>query len=591
MQDREGHNASWRRTVRQQRRIKLSDSAVAGKVAERILQGFEFYQKQFWEVTLQARSRFLSRNWGHVQSASAQRIRLYNSIKNAVCAEVSAEALSLDDWRSVRRIYWAAVSERRDRERATTFYNSVYRRSHQRAHLHDDYAFVSALPAATSPPAVVLTRTLHGVQFGDVVRQALSGCDIAEDLADIDDDVRRMSSRLAARIPLLRERHELVLELLTSVFYRNKGAYLIGKLSIDEHLIPVAIAMTHGTEGIRVDAFLWGESRLSVLFSFTRSYFMVDAEDPMQVVEYLQGLLPAKKKWELLTSIGYFKHGKTEFVRGYRQHLDHSEDLFVEAEGIRGQVMMVFGLASYQTVFKVMKDRFPATKSVTHDDVRRAYQLVKSHDRVGRMADTQEFHVFEFPRNRFDPGLLEELLRYCAASVKVEADKVVISHLYTERMMTPLNLYIQRCGDFELSQVIDDYGYAIKDLAAANIFPGDMLLKNFGVTRHGRVVFYDYDEICYLTDVNFRTMPGRQDGNAMGQAEAWFDVGEYDVFPEEFATFLFPDDDMQNRFRRHHADLFTAEGWQEIQTQVREGRISDVYPYPQQERLHLGDCN
>ncbi len=567
------------------------DSLVAEKAAARILRGFESYQAQFWEVTLQAKSRFLARQWEQVQSASAQRIRLYNAIKNAVCAEVSSAELSLDDWRLIRQIYWDGISERRDRERAATFYNSVYRRANQRAHLHDDYTFISALPGSTALRDTQLTRTIRGIQLGDVVRQALTGCDIAVDLADIEEDVRRMSSRLAARIPLLREHHELVLELLSPVFYRNKGAYLIGRLSIDEHMIPVAVAMTHGTEGIRVDAFLWGESRLSVLFSFPRSYFMVGAEAPMQVVDYLQGLLPAKKKWELLTSIGYFKHGKTEFVRGYRQHLETSDDLFVEAEGIRGQVMMVFGLRSYQTVFKVMKDRFPATKSVTHDDVRHAYQLVKSHDRVGRMADTQEFHIFEFPKDRFDPELLDQLLRNCAASVRVDRDKVIISHLYTERMMTPLNLYIKRCGDFELSQVIDDYGHAIKDLAAANIFPGDMLLKNFGVTRHGRVVFYDYDEICYLTDVNFRTIPGHQDSNAMGQADTWFDVGEFDVFPEEFATFLFPDDDMQNRFRRHHAGLFTAEGWQDIQVQVREGRISDVYPYPQQERLYLSDCN
>ena len=567
------------------------DSLVAEKAAAHILRGFESYQAQFWEVTLQSKSRFLARQWEQVQSASAQRIRLYNAIKNAVCAEVSTAELSLDDWQMIRQVYWDGISERRDRERAATFYNSVYRRANQRAHLHDDYTFISALPGSMALRDTQLTRIIRGIQLGDVVRQALTGCDIAADLADIEEDVRRMSSRLAARIPLLREHHELVLELLSPVFYRNKGAYLIGRLSIDEHMIPVAVAMTHGTEGIRVDAFLWGESRLSVLFSFTRSYFMVDAEDPMQVVDYLQGLLPAKKKWELLTSIGYFKHGKTEFVRGYRQHLETSDDLFVEAEGIRGQVMMVFGLRSYQTVFKVMKDRFPATKSVTHDDVRRAYQLVKSHDRVGRMADTQEFHVFEFPKDRFDPELLDELLRNCAASVRVDRDKVIISHLYTERMMTPLNLYIKRCGDFELSQVIDDYGHAIKDLAAANIFPGDMLLKNFGVTRHGRVVFYDYDEICYLTDVNFRAIPGHQDGNTMGQADTWFDVGEFDVFPEEFATFLFPDDDMQNRFRRHHAGLFTAEGWQDIQVQVREGRISDVYPYPQQERLYPSDCN
>ncbi|MDA0979430.1 MAG: bifunctional isocitrate dehydrogenase kinase/phosphatase, partial [Proteobacteria bacterium] len=266
----------------------------------------------------------------------------------------------------------------------------------------------------------------------------------------------------------------------------------------------------------------------------------------------------------------------------YRAHLAVSTDRFVIAEGIRGQVMMVFGLPSYQIVFKVMKDRFPATKSVSHEDVRRAYQLVKTHDRVGRMADTQEFHFFEFPRQRFEPALLEELLAVAGDSIELHEDTVVIRHLYAERMMTPLNLYIQQCSEFQLQQVIWDYGAAVRELAAANIFPGDMLLKNFGVTRHSRVVFYDYDEICYLTDVNFRDMPA--DARGPG-GEAWFDVGEYDVFPEEFATFLFPDQTMREIFEEQHADLFTAAGWRQIQAQVRDRILLDVYPYPDRARL------
>jgi len=554
------------------------------EVASAILTGFDGYRSRYKAITSAASERFINADWQDVQDASQDRIRLYNKAKDDVCSQLSSMNLRLSDWASVKSDYVTLVKSKSDAAFAGTFFNSVFRKINARANLDDRYAFVSTDPMGELDSFDgLMVHCYRDTSLAVIVRQALLGSELADVLADIDGDVQRIVERLVMRIPLLRDRHPLVLELIRQIFYRNKGAYLVGRLSIDQHTIPVAMALKHGEEGVIVDAFLWGESRLSVLFSFTRSYFMVEAENPIQVIDYLQLLLPAKKPWELLASIGFFKHGKTEFVRGYRRHLAESRDKFVVAEGIRGQVMMVFGLASYQTVFKVIKDRFPMTKTVSHDDVRNAYQLVKVHDRVGRMADTQEFHAFEIPRERFDEDLLEELCTVAADSVAIDGNIVVISHLYAERMMTPLNLYIQRCGDFQLSQVLDDYGYAIKDLAAANIFPGDMLLKNFGVTRHGRVVFYDYDEICYLTDINFREMPDAGEGGMA--AEPWFEVGEYDVFPEEFPTFLFPDEEMQMRFRTNHADLFTVGGWQSIQERVRAGLISDIYPYPLREQL------
>ena len=84
---------------------------------------------------------------------------------------------------------------------------------------------------------------------------------------------------------------------------------------------------------------------------------------------------------------------------------------------------------------------------------------------------------------------------------------LVIQHVYIERRMIPLNIYLQEAGPEQMAHAVVEYGNAIKDLVSANIFPGDMLWKNFGVTRHGKVVFYDYDEIEYITDCNFRRVP------------------------------------------------------------------------------------
>ncbi len=392
-------------------------------------------------------------------------------------------------------------------------------------------------------------------------------------------------------IPLLRDEKLqddsalIEIERLNSIFYRNKGAYLIGRLTIAGHVFPLAVPILNGKAGAFIDTIIWNENDLSTIFSFTRSYFFVAVESPRSMVAYLNELLPKKKAWELYTSLGFYKHGKSEFYVDFLDHLDQSEDQFVIAEGIRGMVMTVFTLPSYQTAFKIIKDKFSPTKTVTRQGVQDAYYLVKTHDRVGRMADTQEFTDLHLPRERFDPELIEELLRVAANSVVVEEDQVIIRHVYTERLMTPLNLYIQNCSEFELKLVLEDYGHAIRQLAAANIFPGDMLLKNFGVTRHGRVVFYDYDEIVYLTDVNFRDIPKSCHPEDGMSGEAWFSVDDADVFPQEFKNFLFSSEYLVNLFSEHHGDLFSADYWRSLQANVRDQQLIDVFPYRQNRRF------
>ncbi len=499
-------------------------------------------------------------------------------------------------WSAVFLAYCRLTAENPYSVLAGTFFNTVFRKlaDHDRS---PPFSGETAKFEQTDAQAMALQAPLQcfkGQQIGPLLTQAIGQSPLAADVADLEREVVKLTDRLTAEIPLLRsplEQAALELEMLKPIFYRNKGAYLIGRLLIAEHVFPLTIAFTRpDANGVIADAVLWGENKLSVVFSFTRAYFMVETDQPEPLIDYLQQLLPVKRRWELYNAIGYFKHGKTSFVQDFRRELERSSDKFQIAEGIKGQVMCAFSLDSYQMVFKVIKDRFPPTKSVTREDVLAAYKLVKTHDRVGRMADTHEFHDLLLPLARFDGALLEELQRVAAGAIEIEDDQILVRHVYTERLMVPMNLYVQRCSEFQLSQVLTDYGAAIKDLAAANIFPGDMLLKNFGVTRHGRVVFYDYDEICYLTDVNFRTMPSREtDSSSAGQgvqaAGAWFDVGEYDVFPEEFATFLFPDEHIQSIFREQHADLLAAEGWQRIQAQVKARTVTDVFPYAPKDRL------
>ena len=592
---------------------------VSAEIASIILLGFDRYRAGFREITEGARDRFQTGSWHAVQQASAARIQLYDDFADGVTdrlvSDYRASRLTTAEWQRAKRQYIEMISGRDDAELAETGYNTIFRKLAGRDQLNNDLAFVLA-PAETYPGdyAAITQRIGPHTDLGELIRSILASFHFDTPYSNLERDITNMTSVMESYMPILRKPRVIECEMLQSVFYRNKGAYLIGRLTIGEHQCPLAIAIQHDVPGrgvpgrgvpgrgvpgreapgqgkkkeLYIDSVIWNENDLSMIFSFTRSYFMVHVKHPGDMVKFLHEILPNKKRWELFTSLGFYKHGKTEFFRGFVEHLENSDDQFVIAKGIKGLVMTVFTLPSYEVVFKVIRDKFSPIKKITRNQVKDAYYLVKTHDRVGRMADTQEFMNFVFPKHRFSRELIDELISVAPSSITLTEEHVVISHLYTERSMTPLNIYIEHCNELELTQVLDDYGNAIKQLAAANIFPGDMLLKNFGVTRHGRVVFYDYDEICYLTEVNFRVIPEARYPEDELAAEPWYSVAPNDVFPEEFGTFLFNSERLRSIFNEHHADIFDPEYWRSVQNSVRNQAVMDVFPYRSKRRLHRG---
>ena len=557
------------------------------QVAQTILDGFASYRHQFVKITLGAPDRFSRQDWSGVQQAAADRIELYESsvkdVSDTLRSRVGSENLSVSVWRETRALYLTMISERTDPELAETFFNSIFGRLFDHRTQADDLAFLdswfSGMLQGTSSQGIAMQ---YGLSRGpdDAFDQLLD--DYAFDLP------YAARSRDRARLVKTLETHvsqdmmagiDARLETLKSVFYRNKGAYIVGRFVSDGQVIPLVIALVNDEGQIRVDAVVMDSDQASVIFSFTRAYFMVDVPMPAEFVDFLQGMMPDKARHELYTSIGFYKHGKTQLIRDLKSHLGQTDDAFVEAPGIRGLVMAVFTLPSLPVVFKLIKDKFGPSKMMSRDAVKRSYQLVKVHDRVGRMADTQEFFNLRFARDRFDDALLAELQATCASSIEFDGDEVIIRHCYTERRMTPLNIWLNDAPEDTWEPVLDDYGWAIKQMAAANIFAGDMLLKNFGVTRHGRVVLYDYDEIVYLTEVNFRKVPVAMTPEHEMAAEPWYSVGVNDVFPEEFPTFLFTDKRPREIFQRLHPEIFDPKWWQSTQQAIKEGHLMDFFPY------------
>jgi len=564
----------------------------AAEIAALILASFRAYRNRFREITLAAKTRFEARAWLEGQNASALRIEIYKDFMNSLAADIRARlgepTMSASLSRAVKGAYLRLLATQPDFELAETYFNSIHRRIARDPRVDETQSFVwSEFDAPPVVPQEAIFRTYPmNRDIVATVTQMLRDVDFELPWQDIDRDVRNILRSLAEARPEIRRPSGLDVEILKSVFYRNKGAYLVGALRYSGSTWPVVLPILVDDDGkLYVDTLICDEDELSVVFSYTRSYFMVDAPYPYVLIDYLNALLPGKKRSELYAAIGMHKHGKSEFYRGFLMHLARSKDQFVIAPGVKGMVMTVFMLPSYQTVFKVIKDEFPPPKDTTRDQVKEKYYVVKTHDRVGRMADTQEFMRFAFPRARFSKELIDELLSVARSSVTLTDDLVIIDHLYTERLMTPLNLYLETATDEQIREVLDEYGNAIKQLAAANIFPGDMLLKNFGVTRHGRVVFYDYDEICYLTDVNFRAMPNPHTSEEEFSAETWFSVGPRDVFPEEFRRFLFGRPDIKRTFDAMHGELFDPNYWQGLQNAIKAGEVMDVFPYRRKKRF------
>lgn len=560
----------------------------AVEIAQLIQGGFDDYRDHFRAITMGSRERFEKAQWPEIQTASAARIDLYADKVDETVAKLNqrfADEVLLDysHWPLVKSAYIELIAQRLDDELSETWFNSIFCSLFSYDLISDGCMFVHSTRPSLRPQArsVQVRQYRPEGDLGAVLRAIFEDYAFLVPYEDKVRDLARLEHQLRSQLPdWICKDAGLTLELFSSVLYRNKGAYLVGRLFTPDEQWPLVIALIHHEgQGIVADALITDEAEVSIIFSFTRSYFMVDVQAPADFITFLRSILPGKNLAELYTSIGFYRHGKSEFYRALINHLAGTDDRFSMAPGVRGMVMSVFTLPGFNTVFKVIKDRFSPSKNVDRATVLEKYRLVKNHDRVGRMADTQEFSNFRFPKDKFDAECLAELLEVAPSTVILEGDTVLVRHCWTERRMTPLNIYLETASETQTRDALFDYGMSIKQLAAANIFPGDMLLKNFGVTRHGRVVFYDYDEISYLTEVNFRRIPPPRYPEDEMAAEPWYSVGPNDVFPEEFPQFLFADVNHRKLFGQMHGDLYQASYWQGLQEQIRAGLVIDVFPY------------
>ncbi len=568
----------------------------ARAIAVALREGFDRHYALFRDCARAAKHHFETANWRAIRHVARDRIDFYdrrveetvarirNEFRSAGLDGAGADAL----WERTKLHYIGMLIDHKQPECAETFFNSVSCKILHRAYFHNRFIFVrpaiSTEHIEADPPTY---RSYYPLEKG--LRHAL--IDIVLDFrfeqrfTDFRRDLSNVLAAFRKRVPrpfVPEANHQI--QVLSTLFFRDQTAYMVGRVVNGIHFHPFAVALKHAPDGLLcVDALLMDDVELALLFSANRSYFLVDMEVPSAYIAFLRGMLQDKTAAELYTMVGLQKAGKNLFYRDFLHHLAHSRDRFIIAPGIKGLVMSVFTLPSYPYVFKVIKDRIAASKDTDRGKVMRKYALVKHHDRAGRMTDILEYSDVAFPRHRFSPELLAELKDVAASQVEEEADedgeRIIIRHLYIERRMTPLNLYLEGADDAQRIHAVREYGDAIRELAAVNIFAGDLLFKNFGVTRYGRVVFYDYDEIEYLADCKFRRIPTPPPGYDEMSGDVWYPVGKLDVFPEEFATFLLTDARVREAFLAFHRDLLDAAWWQGVQHGIASGRETEVLSY------------
>ena len=604
------------------------DSSVAYDIAKAMMDGFNRHYRLFRTESGRAKHRFETADWHGQQRAQRERIEFYD-LRVKECSrrlerEFKAGEQSMDIWQQIKLHYIGLLVNHHQPELAETFFNSVTTKILHRSYFQNDFIFVRPAVSTeyienddsekrpTYRPYYPSRATMHAV-----LMQMIGDFDLRVPFDSLERDCTWVQQALEARLGNATVRANFQIQVLTGLFFRNKGCYIVGKMINGFNEFPFALPVLHTkvpkdasshTPGLLIDAALFGEDDLLLLFSFARAYFMVDMEIPSAYVQYLRSMMPRKPRNEIYNALGLAKQGKTLFYRDFLHHLRHSSDQFRIAPGIKGMVMLVFDLPSFPYVFKVIKDYYPPQKDTSREQIKGKYLLVKQHDRVGRMADTLEYSEVGFPRDRFDDELIAEIQKFAPSQLEIsdrDGDgkiEVIIKHVYIERRMIPLNIYLQEAFDAggadarnqspeaarareQIERGVVEYGNAIKDLVAANIFPGDMLWKNFGITRHGKVVFYDYDEIEYITDCNFRKVPTPRNEEDEMSGEVWYSVGPKDVFPETFGPFLLGNPAVREVFMKHHADLLDAAFWQGHKDRILQGHVHDVFPYDREKRF------
>ena len=589
--------------------LSSSSQKISLSIAKKILLGFEHHYQNIKSASIEAKRCFEEKEWEKIENDSKLRLNFYDEQVDVFCKNLSSELkkqtlygakaefnetqkmdkFNSDFWKNTKHVYIELITSHKQPELAETFYNSVFCRIFSRSFYNNQYIFTKpcvSLNYIDMDEPVIDSYFVDDGQLKETLTSVLNNYKFRCKFGNLDQDIERLQEQLIKQMPRLQS-EVFELQFISTPFIRGKCAYIVGKIVTQLHPdVPVLIALLNDeNKGLYVDSLLTDIGSISIIFSFSRSYFFITTDYPSAIVEYLKELLPGKTRAVLYSAIGLHKQGKTLLYRHFLKYSKITSEKLIIAPGIKGMVMSVFTFPMYPYVFKVINDQFAPPKMGTKEMVKDRYYFVKNHVRIGRLADTWEFSNVAFPLKDIDDALLKELEKKASSNIEIENDLLIIKHMYIENKMTPLNMYLETANKKQQNHIINDYGKAIDELINSNIFPGDMLTKNFGVTRQNRVVFYDYDEITLMSTPIFKKIPKAKTYEQEMASEPWYYVGQNDVFPEEFKYFMLPNPYMKEVFNKKYKKLLDADYWVSIQEKIKQNGVMDYYPYGSEKRM------
>ncbi|HEV2228335.1 MAG TPA: isocitrate dehydrogenase kinase/phosphatase AceK regulatory subunit [Steroidobacteraceae bacterium] len=558
-------------------------------VAARIFECFVSFYGAFQRLTQHAKTAFEVRDPAAAVTHARTRLGLYDDAVYALADELRLRYPALTEheplWAAVEETYRARAQDLYDGDLAIAFLHSVMRRVHVGEWRPVDYTF-GDLPRLSAPREDVFTAVgCHWPLEPGVLDEVLKVGDLAVPYRDLDRDAARVAQRLNESFASDRTLELERIEMIRGCFFRNRGAYLVGRLVFrDGRVKPLVIALRNGDEGLVARAVLVAIPHVHNLFSSTQAAFHVMNPHYHEIAEFLFTIMPRRPLGLQYSTFGFYHYSKVAVMSEITQLLAQSGQVLSTAPGSPGTVAMAFNAPCLPYVLKVIRDRptdgykwgtFPGPAAVL-DKYRRVHEI----NRTGSMLDNTIFNNLKLERAWFDPRLLEELVTAAGNAVRLQGDAVIFKYLVVQRTLMPLNIYLQVATPDKARRVISNLGHCIKNNAAANLFNRDFDIRNYGVTRYLKVYLYDFDAVEALTDMKVRTNTDRVEGEE--GPPAWYFEEGFVFLPEEIEPGLrLAHRELRRAFHAEHGDLLTVRYWEDMQAAHRTGQVPGVRAYPE----------
>ena len=554
------------------------------------------FQHRARAIPQAAKRAFELRDWQESLRLSRERIVIFRWLQDRALAWLSDFTQDEPDqeafWDLVVEHHKARIADTYQGDVAYAFLASIRRHAMQDRWRFIDYSYRRATGAKR--PALADRAIIHkelrftGPVHAATINRVMTVLGLNGTFVDLPRDCAAIAQRINEQFGIQSTAAQGRILVIDGGFYRNRGAYLVGRIDVFAEQHPFALALLNGDQGIYVDAVILDSDPLRYIFSSSLANFHVTNPNFHELIDFLYTLMPKRPRGLHYSTIGYNHVGKTAVMLEIERHMARGEDHLDYAPGPRGSVAIGFTARELRYVLKIIRDKptdqykwghFPGIEAVLAK-----YRQVHELNRAGSMLDNVMYRNAALPETFFDAELLAELLDAASENVALQHGMVVFRHLIVQMKMSPLPEFLKTASAEDARQAISSLGRCIKNNAAANVFNKDLDGRNYGVGQTRKVYLFDYDAVEPLTSVKVRSNTDRFDGEE--DVPDWFFEDGVVFLPEEIELHLrINDRDLRRWFRQEHGDLLTTGFWLARQAELNSGQIPVVMTYPNSCRL------